>query len=301
MSNKTKIWLILATIFVVFGAGIFGFAMSKYNWDFTKLSTVKYETKTYELNEKFTDVVIDSSISDIKFISSEDNTCKVVCDEIEKVKHDVYVSDNKLTININDERKWYDYINIVSISPKITIYLPNNNLESFNLYGKTGDVYIENLSIKALNISITTGDIMLQNIKSDDLFIKGSTGDINMNNVIITNTIAIEIETGDIELDDTLCNKLDIKTNTGDTKLTNVLVSNDFTLDSITGDLLLDGFDALNMDIKINTGDINGTILTSKIFDVETRTGRVRVPESSYGGKCKIRTGTGDINLSYKN
>ena len=97
------------------------------------------------------------------------------------------------------------------------------------------------------------------------------------------------------------CDKLDIKISTGKTKLTNVLVSNDFTLDGTTGDLLLDGFDALNMDIKINTWDVKGTILTTKIFDVESRTGRVRVPESSSGGKCKIRTGTGDINLSYKN
>ena len=44
MSKITKIWLIIAASFVLIGCIIFGGVMTMLKWDFTKLSTDKYET-----------------------------------------------------------------------------------------------------------------------------------------------------------------------------------------------------------------------------------------------------------------
>ena len=96
------------------------------------------------------------------------------------------------------------------------------------------------------------------------------------------------------------CNKFDIKISTGKTKLTNVLVTTDFTLNGSTGDVLFDSFDALNIYVDITTGDVKGTILTEKIFNAKSGTGKVNVPETYSGGVCKVRTSTGNIILSYK-
>ena len=49
--------------------------------------------------------------------------------------------------------------------------------------------------------------------------------------------------------------------------------------------------------MKTGTGNVTGSLLTEKIFLTETGTGRVEVPQTATGGKCQIRTGTGDIRI----
>ena len=44
MSKATKVWLIIATSLLLIGCIICGGAMAMLNWDFTKLSTTKYDT-----------------------------------------------------------------------------------------------------------------------------------------------------------------------------------------------------------------------------------------------------------------
>ena len=67
MSRGTKVWLIIATLFVIVGMLIFGGVMVAFQWDFTKLSTVKYETNETEVTEKY------DNISVITMVCSE--TC----------------------------------------------------------------------------------------------------------------------------------------------------------------------------------------------------------------------------------
>jgi DUF4097 and DUF4098 domain-containing protein YvlB len=55
--------------------------------------------------------------------------------------------------------------------------------------------------------------------------------------------------------------------------------------------------DAAELSIKTDTGDVTGTLLTEKIFDAKSSTGDVDVPKTGSGGKCEIRTGTGDIRI----
>ena len=44
MSKASKIWLVVAASLVALGIIIFGVVMSMLEWNFAKLSTVKYET-----------------------------------------------------------------------------------------------------------------------------------------------------------------------------------------------------------------------------------------------------------------
>ena len=47
MKTGTKIWLIVAAALVLVGGGLFVVTMTMIGWDFSKLSTVKYETNKY--------------------------------------------------------------------------------------------------------------------------------------------------------------------------------------------------------------------------------------------------------------
>ena len=56
MSKSAKIWLITAVLLIVLGSSIFVIAMFKIDWDFTKLSTAKFETNTYDLTDDFNSI-----------------------------------------------------------------------------------------------------------------------------------------------------------------------------------------------------------------------------------------------------
>ena len=129
MSKKMGTWCIIAVICVLVGLICFVGARIMANGDFTKLSTVKYETNEYAVNEDFSAVSINTDTADICFIPAVDGKCKVVCMEMKNAKHNVGVQDEKLTINVDEQRKWYEYIGITISSPKIKVYLPNEKYE----------------------------------------------------------------------------------------------------------------------------------------------------------------------------
>ena len=64
--------------------------------------------------------------------------------------------------------------------------------------------------------------------------------------------------------------------------------------------MTLDGCDAAEIFIETDTGDITGTLLTEKVFDAHSDTGRVAVPKTGSGGSCKLNTDTGDIKVTVK-
>ena len=258
MSIKTKLWLIIATTLVLIGCIIFGGVMSMLNWDFTKLSTNKFESNTYEITDDFSNISIISDTADIVFEVSDNKTCSVVCYEKENEKHSVFVQDDTLFVKINPETEWYKYIGINFDSPKITIFLPKSEYNSLFVKESTGDINIQNISADTLSFYLSTGDVCLKNIKCENLTSKADTGEIYLENILASEKICIERSTGDVEFK---------------------------------------GCDANEIFVKTDTGDVEGSLLTNKIFVVETSTGDIEVPKSSNGGKCEIKTSTGDVEI----
>ncbi len=316
MRRSTKIWLVTASFLVVLGTAVFAFPMAKYNWDLTKLSTNKYETNIYEINENFEDVSINTDTADIIFVLADDGKCKVECYEEEKTKHHVAVENNALVIKMTDNRTFYDHIGINFDSPKITVYLSEKQYNLLFVSESTGDINVPNgLNFKEVDVAASTGDIEFFASSSDSIKIKTSTGDIKLEN-ILSKTVDLSASTGDITLANTECEEVNISVTTGNVKTKNVKCENfistgstgDITLDGVisneklsversTGDVTFEGSDAGEILVKTSTGDAGGTLLTDKIFIVQTDTGAVDVPETTNGGKCKISTDTGDVKI----
>ena len=110
MTKKTKRWLTAASALVIVGCIIFGGVMTIFKWDFSKLSTEKYETREYALTEAYSDISIVTKEACVELLPSEDGSTRVVLYEQIKVTHDVSVKDGTLEISVKDARKWYDYI-----------------------------------------------------------------------------------------------------------------------------------------------------------------------------------------------
>ena len=77
-----------------------------------------------------------------------------------------------------------------------------------------------------------------------------------------------------------------------------MFVSNNINVSRTTGDVTFNKVDAASLDIETDTGDVTGTFNSDKTFIVNTRTGNEIYPRGTTGGKCNIKTTTGDIIIS---
>lgn len=279
MSRKTKIWLVIAALFVLIGGLIFAGVMNMLKWDFTKLSTSKYETNSYEIGENYKDISILTETADIEFLLSENEKTSVVCREEASAKHAVGVKEGKLTIEVNDTRKWYEHIGINFSFPKITVYLPQKEYGALNVKGSTSGVSLsEELRFKSVDIAVSTGDITLENTSAEDVEISVSTG----------KTSAVNLN----------CTSFTSKGSTGDVYLKNVIATDKLSLKRNTGNITLEKCDAAEITIKNDTGYVKGSLLSEKVFTASASTGKVDVPKTTSGGKCEITTSTGDIKIT---
>lgn len=301
MSKAMKKWLITAASLTVLGFVVSAGAMAALGFDFSKISTIKYETNTYEVSEEFDKISIDVDITDIVFARSDDESCKVVCFEAEKVKHSVRCTNGTLTIEMTDDRKWYDYIGISFASPKMTIYLPQSEYISLLADTDTSNIDIpESFAFKQLEIKTDTGDVDCMANVSDIIKIESDTGDIDVSSVESGCDIDIKTDTGSIKLTDIFCTDFTAESDTGDISLVNVAAVNRICVETDTGDVKLKNSDAEELLIETDTGDVTGTLLSEKIFTAKSSTGDVSVPKSKTGGICEIITDTGDIKIEIK-
>ena len=317
MSKVTKIWIVVAASALVLGIIVFGGAMTMLKWDFTRLSTVKYEINRYDIGEEYHGISIVTDTADIVLVPTDNARTEVECYEQKNVRHAVAVREGTLEISVQDTRKWYEYIGLNFHSPKITVYLPKGaygalqirsdtgdveipkefTFESIDISEKTGDVACFAGADKGICIQTTTGKIHVQDITASSLELSVSTGKVTAARVMCTGDVSICVSTGKAQLRDLTCQSLTSSGNTGDISLQNVTAVQALTIERTTGDVELEGCDAAELFIKTDTGDVEGWLRTDKVFIAKTDTGRIDVPSSITGGRCEITTDTGDIKL----
>lgn len=298
MSKTVKMWLIAAAVLTVLGQIIFVAAMAAIDFDFSKLNTMKYETNTYEVSGSFDKISIDVKTTNIVFARSDDESCKVVCFEAEKMKHSVRCTNGTLTIDINDERKWYEHIGISISSPKMTIYLPQSEYTSLLIDTATGDIDIpKGFTFNELEIKSNTGNVDCMTNALDSIKIKSNTGNIDISSVESNCNIDIKTDTGSIKLTDIACTNFTAESDTGNITLTNFVAADRIDVESDTGNVKLKDSDSAKLSIETDTGNVTGTLLSEKIFIAKSSTGKISVPDSETGGKCEIKTATGNIRI----
>lgn len=320
MKKSTKIWLGVAGTLVVVGIMISIFTLSFNQWDFDRFSTRKFETNTYDVSQKFSNISMNTSVADIMFVLSENGKCKVECYEDEKAKHSVTVNDDTLYINVNEDKDWFDFININFQSPKITVYLPKSEYNMLSIDETTGDINIsKDFKFKSVDVLLTTGNVnclasaseMIKinattgNIDVEDTSaarfdLSVTTGNIDVSNVVCKGDIEVNVTTGEADLTNVKCKNLVSDGSIGDMNLNSVIASQKLSVKRSTGEINFNGSDANEIFAQTSVGDIEGTLLTDKIFMAESDIGEVDVPKTTSGGRCEINTNTGDIDIEIK-
>lgn len=317
MGGKTMVWLEIASILVITGLVLFAVVMVAVGGKFSALGTGKYVSNTHEIREDFRNVRLEVDTANIVFALSEDGVCKVVCYEEEKAQHSVTVSDDTLQIKVQNEKAWYDYIQINFVSPKITVYLPEAEYLRLAIHADTGDVEIPgDFRFEEVDVAVSTGDvtcrasaagqvaiktstghIRVENIQVGALSLTASTGRILVSGVTCQGDVTLEVDTGKNTLTDLRCNHLTSIGQTGDLIMKNVVAEGNFSIWRSTGDVTFDACDAAAIMVETDTGNVTGSFCSGKNFSASADTGRVQIPDNTQGGPCKIQTSTGNIKL----
>lgn len=322
MKTSTKILMIIALSLLLAGVILSCVGVALMDFNFMNLNTAKTVEKTYEVTEEFTSISISEKTADVTFLPSEDGTVRIVCTENKKTPHSVSVENGVLTVRLNDMRKWYDYLSIFSFTKiKTTIYLPKDayknltvktntgnlkmpqgySFERATLFVNTGNVSWESDVLGALMIDGDTSDVKIANATLASLKLETDTGDVKLEKISAGAPLELETNTGDIRMTNVRCDALKLETDTGDVTLTDTVAANHAEIETDTGDVKFTRADAATLNIKTDTGNVTGSLRTEKIFNVKSKTGKERVPETLTGGLCRIRCSTGDIRITLEN
>lgn len=312
-----RTWLITAIALILIGCMTAVCALAALDWDFSRFSTVAFETNTYPITEDFHNISLRTETAHITVLPADGAETYVVCREQENLRHTVTVTDGTLTVALSDDRKWYEYIGISMESSSVTLYLPEAEYGNLLIRGSTGDVEIpKDFRFESISVEVSTGDvhclasaegeialrastgeIRADSIAAENISLTVSTGRIHLSSVDCAGDLLVSVSTGKAELSDIRCGNLSSAGSTGDLLLKRVRAAGSMLLSRDTGDIRFVACDAAEIKVTTDTGDVTGTLTSEKIFITESDTGTVRVPSSVAGGKCEITTDTGDIRI----
>ena len=260
MRTKTKVWLLVATSLVLVGGILFAGVMTTLGWDFSKLSTVQYESNLYTIDKPYQNIRIITDTAHITLVPSQNAVTSIDCYEQNNVKHSVAVEGDTLVVQVVDTRAWYEHIGITVDSPYVKITVPKRAYNALTIQADTSDVEIaKELHVNSIDVSTTTGDVINRAAFCQNVTIQTSTGDVCLDHITATETISVV---------------------------------------SSTGDVTMNASDGSELHITTSTGDVTGTLLTEKVFITQTETGDVAVPPSTTGGRCEITTDTGVVSIT---
>lgn len=284
----------------------------------TACNSKNYETNTYEVNEDFSNITIKTNSANVVFSPSNDGVCEVSCYEEKKNRHTVEVRDGVLFVEVVNEKKWHDYVGFNIENPKITIYLPDVQYSSLIIKGETGDVEIpKNFAFNKVDLSLSTGkvkcfasvteqikivastgDVYIEDLSVCSLDVSVSTGKVTVSGVTCDGDVSVNVSTGKVNFSNTTCKNFASIGSTGDVLLKRVVIKEKISIKRSTGDVKFENSDGGEIFVKTDTGDVKGSLLTKKLFNARSDTGRVWVPISYEGGKCEIITDTGNIDIT---
>ena len=280
---------------LILTAGIFfgvGLVVTNHN--------IKQTMNVTEINDDVRNINVDVSVSDLEFKVANDGKSKIITEESNKFYHEVKVENNTLKITQNDTRNGLErFFNFNLNYMKVYVYLPMGNYGDLQINSSTGDTLIpEGYTFSNVTSRVSTGSTKISSHVINKLDLKASTGNIEVEKAKPL-SINIETSTGNIKVKDSFPLSMDVKASTGHVDLENVIAGTSLKVETSTGDITLRSCDSLSIEAKAFTGNVNMSLLSGKIFDIYTTTGKRNVPTSSTGlGVCKVSTSTGDINIS---
>lgn len=254
-------------------------------------------TNTYELEEPFSDISIDTTILDVVIVPSEDGSSVVTCQEADTLLHDVYVKDGTLFVKRRTDSKNASYNNIPL---KIEVSIPAGEYGDLSIETTSGDQYVAgNLSFRNGVFNATSGGIGVEAAIRGGIRTKTTSGGQFLRDME-PEKVEAESTSGSIQAENLTHGQFyEFETTSGSVILIGVLSDRSLEVETTSGDVQLIGCDAGSIEIETSSGDVTGSLLSGKAFDVRTSSGAATVPaDDPMGGTCSIRTSSGNVLIT---
>ena len=303
--------IVVGSIALGAGAVIVGYNVIKGRKDDT------YVTNRHNVDETIKNFDIDTSTANVELAKANDGQGLVVCEEREKVYHEVTVNNGLLKIKTVDTRRWFEkwFFNFDFRPMKITVYLPETACENLDFEGSTGSLDIASdytfTSIKAvastgsikinnqvsgdIDAKASTGSVSVLNATANNLKVKASTGSVTVKNTEITGEANLEASTGSVNVENIKCAKFNAKTSTGSFNGVGIEATCDAYIEGSTGSSRVVTIKCQNLTVKHSIGGANLEDVQCQDLTVKASTGAVKLTNAIAVNRMDIKTTTGDV------
>ncbi len=294
MKAATKVLFISAAAVAVAGMILIGisFAMGG------DKNLFKTTNVTHTAEGKFTDISVSSSMTDIIVKLSDDGKTYAVCSEDEKITFSLSVENGVLCLEEKDNSTWKDHIGISFDTRRATLYLSESEYENITVNTESGSIKCENgLYFNSASVTASSGSISINAQISEKLYACTSSGGIEIADVS-PRTLDVSAQSGSVHLVNINTSNASARSSSGSIKLLNVVCDSIMNVKSSGGSINIDMCDAPQMVLNSASGNIKGTVLTDKIFNASSNSGKIDCPASvNGGGTCTVSTSSGNIKL----
>ena len=298
MNNSNKILLNAAIIFTAAGV-LLGLAdMASGKKELWGVGNMAFETKSYEINERFSDIEVEDVECGIKIQCSPDNRCRVICCPARadgSVYRTAEVNNGVLRIERHDKGKLFSFFSLPPAD--IEVYLPEGEYGKLTAYSTSGRIAVdEGLNFVSARLESVSGSIEMYSDVKDELRAESTSGRVTVENAS-PERLTAKNKSGSVSLSRIRSEDIDASTVSGRIELCNVIASSHLNAESVSGSVELECCDADRIRIESTSGSVKGTLLSDKIFTARSASGSVDVPRSASGGECEISTTSGSIKI----
>lgn len=285
MKKYKKILLIVSAVCILVGFGMMtGAWFSLQSKDPDEISIMQFTEKSHSITDQFTRIEINTLNSSVEILPSKDGTCHIVCDDNEKLYHEVSVkeSDQGTTLHItqHDEWEWYETIGGMywNRDPVVTVYLPETEYSFFDIVSAGGDVTVTpGFQVQSAFFRTTSGNIVLSEIYANQLGVYSTSGDIGVRSIRVELEVYLENVSGFTQVED--------------------LTSTDLTLATTSGDIILNAAVAEYMSVSAISGNVTlSSCKFSSTASINNISGFVEIIDSVCGEQT-IHSTSGELRL----
>ena len=315
MKKAKKIAIIVAVSMIAVGLVSIVGSLAFVRFDATKLNTMEWETKTYAVEEPFTNISVLGGDATVGIVPATDGKCKVVCTENDVIYDKVAVVDNTLTIERVDESEWYHNIGVHFGEIEITVYLPEREYETLFIDNSSGRIDVQgdftfaeaevsNTSGKTnfmadvegtLKVENTSGGIYVGDNSVGDLWVKGTSGIIDVTSVCAAGNVEVNGSSGGIGVSKVECVNLSVENSSGVMHLSEIVATGDVNVEGSSGGLHIDDVECANLIGSNSSGKINcADVIATGDINLKNSSGGIAL-EACDATNLKLEATSGSI------
>lgn len=296
--------ILVGGVMMVASAAAVGFDFSKFNTRFIYQKTysveISYEEKTYTAENTFTQIEISTEWENVRFVLSEDGTCKVVCPVHDETDFTVEVEDNTLRIIKNEDEWQKNVIGFQFSAPEdVTVYLPEKTYRALSVTTGSGSVSLSpDFMFEEVKLLSGSGDLESQAQINHVLNAESASGKISVQ-AFDGETLELKTASGDIAVQDSTVKAIRVSSVSGNLEIKQTVASAEASFQSTSGNVNFERFDAPKMEVTTVSGNVSGSLQSGKQFSVNSLTGNVQVPpNTSQSQVCTVSSTSGDVELT---